>query len=510
MARAGKKKTRRTRYGATMRFHTVSTHGLRALVLTLLLASAAAAKVPFANPAELVSQNGVMAATLTIEPAQLKVAGKNVTFPALYDGQYTPPLLRVQPGDLMQITVRNYVQTMTNIHYHGLDVTPAGPGDNVYVIIDAGGSFQNVFLIPPTQSAGLFWYHPHLDPELNTQLGGGMAGGIIVGDILAPFPELQGIPERVMLLKDLKLSKGQPVFFPAPAGPTRRTINGLWKPRLEMQPGQLEFWRIGNQSVNIYYKLRFDGQPFYVIAVDGNLQNQAIETKTLIIPPGSRFEVLVYGPKKRGTYRLKAEKFDTGPDGDAYPGQILATIVSKGSQATQIPIPAAFPVVPDLRDGPIAKQRTIVFADTDDPNLFTIGGKPFNGECVDTIVNLGDVEEWTIQNTAQENHVFHIHQLEFQVTEINGVPQPFTGRQDVVTLPAASKSGPSTVKMLLPFTNPVIVGKFVYHCHIIQHEVQGMMASIYVVDPAAPPPDITQCDASTTPDTPGTGHGGHH
>ncbi len=63
----------------------------------------------------------------------------------------------------------------------------------------------------------------------------------------------------------------------------------------------------------------------------------------------------------------------------------------------------------------------------------------------------------------------------------------------VVTLPAAPKSGPSVVKVLIPFTNPVIVGKFVYHCHIIQHEDQGMMANIQVVDPAAPPPDITLC-----------------
>jgi FtsP/CotA-like multicopper oxidase with cupredoxin domain len=184
-------------------------------------------------------------------------------------------------------------------------------------------------------------------------------------------------------------------------------------------------------------------------------------------------------------------------------------VVSRGSVATSIPIPSAFPVVPDLRDGPIAQQRTITFADTANPNLFTIDGKPFNADCVDTIVTLGDVEEWTIRNTAQENHVFHIHQVEFQVTAINGEPQPFRGRQDVVTLPAATKSGPSTVTILLPFTNPVIAGRFVYHCHIIQHEVQGMMASIYVVDPAAPPPqeDIVPCSAGTTPNPPG---GGHH
>ena len=199
-----------------------------------LLATRALAATPFANPPEIASENGLFSTTLTIQPAELKVAGKKVTFPALYNGQYMPPLFRVQPGDTMQVTVRNYVQTFPNIHYHWLNGTPIGPGDNVYVVIDAGGSFQNDFLIPAAQQPGLYWYHPHLDPELNTQLAGGMSGGIIIGDILAPFPELANIPERVMLLKDLKTSKGEPEFFPAPAGPTRRTVNGLWKPRLEM------------------------------------------------------------------------------------------------------------------------------------------------------------------------------------------------------------------------------------------------------------------------------------
>jgi hypothetical protein len=64
-----------------------------------------------------------------------------------------------------------------------------------------------------------------------------------------------------MLLKVLKVQRGQPALDPDPSGPTRRTVNGLWKPRLQMQPGQLEFWRVGNIGANIYYKLHLDGQP---------------------------------------------------------------------------------------------------------------------------------------------------------------------------------------------------------------------------------------------------------
>ena len=455
---------------------------------------------PFSNPPEIASANGLLSATLTVGPAELTVAGENVTFPALYDGLYTPPVLRVQPGDTIRLLLNNFAQLPTNVHYHGLNVTPLEGGDNIYISIDQGDSFQYDFPIPAHHRQGLYWYHPHRDPLLNTQIAGGMAGGIIIGDVLAPFPSLKGIPERVMLLKDLKTEGGFPVEDPDPNGPTKRTINGLFKPRLEMRPGQLEFWRIGNQSSNIFYKLSLGGQRFHIVATDGVLQNQAVETQTLLLPPGSRLEVLVYGPPN-GTYQLQDAAFSTGPAGDQYPGQLMMTVVSKGSPVenpTPIPPPSAFPKLPDLREATINRHRTIVFADTADPNLFYINGKPYSPDCVDTVTKLGDVEEWTIQNTAQEAHVFHIHQLDFQVTEINGKPAPFIGYNDVVTLPAAASDvDPSVVKVIIPFTNPVILGEFVYHCHIIQHEDQGMMSNILVIDPKVPPPHVTMC--RTTP-----------
>lgn len=446
------------------------------------------APVPFANPPQLVSHGGELYATLTIEPAELTVAGERVRFEALYDGLYMPPLLRVQPGDVVRLAIDNRGPQDTNVHYHGLAVSPLGAGDNVFLAIPPTTTFRYDMPIPADHPSGLFWYHPHFHPEVNHQIAGGLSGGMIVGDILAPFPELAGIPERVILLKDLKTEQGAPVRDPDPSGPTRRTINGLYQPRIAMRPGQLEFWRIGNIGANIYYQLRLDGVRFHVIAQDGNLQNRALAAETLLLPPGKRLEALVYGPPAGGIRRLRAERYDTGPAGDHYPAQTLASVVSSGPRVTPIPLPTAFPIVPDLRELPIDRRRVIIFADDADGQGFTINGKAYDHHCVDTIVELGSVEEWTIQNTAREEHVFHIHQLDFQVTAINGVPQPFTGYQDTVNLPAATAAGPSTVTAILPFDNPVIVGEFVYHCHIVQHADQGMMANIQVIDPSHPMP----------------------
>lgn len=235
------------------------------------------------------------------------------------------------------------------------------------------------------------------------------------------------------------------------------------------------------------------GHTFYVLAQDGNLKNQLVQTNELLIPPAARYEVLVRGGKA-GKYALTAQAFNTGPTGDNYPAQKLATLVSSGAPvAEQRPLPTVFPSGPDLRLVPVDTARTITFADADDSDdpdeQFTINGKFYDHHRIDTTVTLGDTERWTLQNTSKELHVFHIHQTDFQVISIDGVPQPFTGYQDTVSIPFATKRKgqlvPGEVTVVIPFTNPVMVGEFVYHCHIVQHADQGMMANIEVV-PAAP------------------------
>ena len=119
---------------------------------------------------------------------------------------------------------------------------------------------------------------------MNHQIAAGQSGGIIVGNILAPFPELAGITEHVLLLKDTKIRNGQVVRNPDPSGPTTRTINGLFKPRIHIQPGELQFWRIGNIGANIYYKLTLEEHVFHVIAQDGNLKNRQVRRENPVDP----------------------------------------------------------------------------------------------------------------------------------------------------------------------------------------------------------------------------------
>jgi suppressor of ftsI len=319
------------------------------------------------------------------------------------------------------------------------------------------------------------------------QVFGGMSGALIVEGILEPFPQLQGVKERIMLLKDFQNIGGQiPTDDIDSDAGTTRMINGVVNPTLKIRPGETQFWRIGNVGADIYYNLKLDGHVFYEIARDGNRHNQVVARDEILLPPGARTEVLVQGGP-RGIYSLRTLYFNQGEDGDQYPEVILATLISEGHRKAPIPLPTEeqFPLVGDLRTQPIATSRTFVFSENTETNEYFINGKLFDEDRIDTTVQLGTVEEWTLKNVSNEEHIFHIHQLDFQVIEVNGQPSEFIGRQDVVNIPVQS-----TVKILVPFTNPVIVGTFVYHCHILNHEDNGMMAVIEVVDPKVGHSDV--------------------
>ena len=96
-------------------------------------------------------------------------------------------------------------------------------------------------------------------------------------------------------------------------------------------------------------------------------------------------------------------------------------------------------------------------------------------DSIDTRVKLGSLEEWTVINASDEMHCFHIHQINMQLVERNGKQIEFNGYNDVVNLLPKD-----TIKLLMPFTEEYMLGKFVYHCHILSHEDKGMMQVIEV------------------------------
>ena len=471
----------------------------RALVGTLvpaLLALAACSsdsgggKDGFVEPRVIASKDGVLDTTIDLAVDRTEVGGTPVQA-RLYDGDYMPPTLSVQPGDLIRIKLKNRIDELTNFHTHGMNVSPLGNGDNVFLHVVPGETFDYEIQVPATHPAGLFYYHPHIYGSTEFQIGNGMSGGIIVRGILNDLGDLSDVKQRQLYLKDIQITDGAVPDPPVSADPTLRTVNGLVGQRVEIRPGETQFWEFANIGADIYYDLQLEGHPLYEIERDGNRRTRVIQRDSLFLPTSSRIGVLVQGGAP-GEYALRTRAIDMGPMGDQYPEVTLATVVVRGAAEAPLALPTELPPVdPDLRGTPVAHRRSYRFSENGDGDQFYINGVQFDANRVDTTVKLGDVEEWTLENCSGENHVFHIHQLDFQVIERDGEPQPYLGRQDTVNLAYRDTDGPEDcptdadprgrVKILVPFTEATNLGKFVYHCHIGEHEDNGMMQVIEVV-----------------------------
>ncbi|HEY2450051.1 MAG TPA: multicopper oxidase family protein [Mycobacterium sp.] len=432
---------------------------------------------PFANPVMLASRDGKLDVDLAAAPGTYTIDGHQFQG-MLYDGQYMPPLWRVRAGDIVTVNLHNQLPEETNLHFHGLDVSPLNNGDNVFLHIAPGQTFTYQIKIPETH-VGLFWYHPHLHGNVDRQIIGGMSGGILVEGSDRVYPFLKGLTERVLLLKHHPI--GRPDYDELV------TVNGSVAPIIPIQPGEAQFWQLGNIGADRFLRLRVDGMPFYVIGRDGYFVPRPIKTEEVLLGPGQRVSAIVVGGQP-GRHALKSVAFKFDERQPPVPEVDLGTVVSQGpatdvaaaetqvgAQRVKQPL-----YVDTVRSSPITRRRTLVFSVNPQKTMFYINDQVFDEGRTDVTVKLGDTEEWTILNADSQYHDFHIHQTGFLVTEVDGAPRDFDGLRDTFSVPPMRNGKPGEAKLIIPFTDPVIVGRFVLHCHVAKHEDKGMMMTVEV------------------------------
>jgi len=237
-------------------------------------------------------------------------------------------------------------------------------------------------------------------------------------------------------------------------------------------------------------------QELLLIALDGIPVTPPVTMTTINIPPAGRAEFIVPGLAADTSSFFLTQGFDTGPIGDPMPAANLASIVVAAGTAKPAQAHSAHPAPPPARLSRFAglasatptASRSLYFSElnvgTNGPAEFyiTVDGqqpKLFDANNPPAITTtLGAVENWTVSNRTGEPHAFHIHQLHFLVTKINGQTVANPDLVDTVTVPPWTGSGPyPNVTLKMGFQ---IAGKYVYHCHILDHEDGGMMATILV------------------------------
>jgi suppressor of ftsI len=435
-----------------------------------------------------------------------------------YEGKTIPPLIRVSPGGEMKLHYVNSLpeksnedcatgpcMNMSNLHFHGLHVSPNSPQDDVLTMMSMPGeSLDYKVVIPAYAPPGLYWYHTHPHGESARQDLDGMSGAIIVEGIDRYYPELRNMRERVIILRDQNIEHSdaemrqriiRQVEIPAARcgaateqDPERVfTANGQIRPRITINPGEQQFWRIVNTSPDRYADLQVSGEQMEIVALDGmplSYHDRHRKTKKgdhVLVSPGGRVEAIVVGPPADSTSTLSTRCVDTGPDGDGNPSMVIADLgkpdaSSKAHSAAATHAPAIYR---DLSRENVRKLESskpdFVVNFTEDKNGFYINGHKFSMQDDPMLrVRVGSMQHWRVVNNTNELHPFHIHQIHFLAYAENGARVDSPEWLDTVNVPY----GNGTVDLIMDFTDPIIRGMSLFHCHLLSHEDKGMMAKI--------------------------------
>jgi FtsP/CotA-like multicopper oxidase with cupredoxin domain len=229
--------------------------------------------LPLTEPPVITSTNGVLELTFDVKKGEYEVAGtkvKGMTF----TGSFMGPTLLISPGDTLKFNLINNLDQKTNLHEHGLHVSPVGISDNVLRVMEPKSTNPIVVETQKDLAAGTYWYHTHLHGLTEAQVMAGLFGTLIVNGLSEKLPAdlASGLKENLVALHDYQLDKNNAIITENidSNAPTTRTVNGMVNPVMTSRPGQTQMLRLANFSADIWYKLEMGGTKFSVLAEDAN------------------------------------------------------------------------------------------------------------------------------------------------------------------------------------------------------------------------------------------------
>ncbi len=382
------------------------------------------------------------------------------------------PVIEAKQGDLVIVHARNDLpKNGTSIHFHGVRLS--SDMDGAHHTMLPGEVWEQRFV---AKDAGLFWYHPHVQADL--QLERGLYGPVVVRENETPRPP----GDRILVLDDVKLEPDgdfaeewtKEDILHGRQGNVL-LVNGVSNPLLRATKGSRERWRLVNTSNGRLFDLELSGHFFTVIGWDGGRLGEPYETNTLLISPGERFDVLVDISGNAGDFVLRTAGAHHGGAAETSPKTVLTVAVEDGPAIKVVPVPAA--EVPVLPVSAATPERTFVLEENLDKPigpLYTINKElwPFHTPIEGT---LGALEIWRVQNAATGDHPFHLHGMFFQVLDTDGIPNPRVGWKDTVLVPSGS-----ALRFAVRYDEP---GVWMYHCQIPEHAERGMMGDLIVSKP---------------------------
>lgn len=420
------------------------------------------------------------------------------------DGDYLGPTLRARRGEQVRVDVTNEIGEPSSLHWHGMHL-PAAMDGGPHQLVDPGQTWSPSWTID--QPAASLWYHPHLHGETADQVHRGLAGMFLLDDDASDalaLPAEYGVDDVPVVVQDKvldagELGSGQGIFNPVGTLGDTLVVNGVVAPYLEVTTERVRLRLLNASSARVYDLALEDDRAFDLVGTDGGLLEAPEPMTHVVLSPGERAEVVV---AVRPGEEVAVVSRPTKVAGDVFQQRF-----SGGDDAFDV---LELRAARSLRPSPPVPDRLVEHDDlaaddvavTREFRLTTprINGLEMDMTRIDEVVEVGTTERWVVTNGDGTPHSFHVHDVQFEVASYDGGPPPphLRGRKDTVFLP-----GQIEVELLLRFedhTDPDV--PYMFHCHVLQHEDDGMMGQFVVVAPgqrAGTPPPLAPVSTPRAP-----------
>lgn len=449
---------------------------------------------------------------LNIQNGSKQIFSGNITQTMGINGPIMAPTIILNKHQNVTMRVKNNLSDTTTIHWHGMHVAPQNDG-GPHITILPGKEWSPSFEV--LDHASTHWYHPHLHYKTYDQVQMGIAGFIIVRDSLEAainLPRKYGVDDFPIAIQSKGIDANNQIITAHTALDSTVLINGTYKPFLNA-PKQVIRLRLLNGSPERVYNIGFsNNQSFYQIGGDGGLLSAPVALTRLLIAPGERAEILInladvagssiqlmnygteipnarYGAAQPG---MGAGQTIPGYTSNPLNGANFALLNIQIGSATSNPVTSIPSSLIAHNPWPAASAqatRNLVFMSMNmGPGAingpFTINDAHFDMDVINFKVPFNNIEIWELRNQTPIAHPFHIHNVSFYILDINGAAPPanMRGRKDVVLVPG----GNGVVRFITKFEdffNDTL--PYMYHCHMLTHEDDGMMGQFVVNSPCS-------------------------
>ena len=397
-----------------------------------------------------------------------------------YNGMYPGPTIKARSGRRAVVRQVNNLQESVSVHLHGGHTPPDSDGHPTDLV---GPGATKTYTYPNNQVAATLWYHDHAIDVTGRHVYMGLAAFYLISDSFEDsLPLPKGDNDIALLIQDRIFNSDGSLNYPLTDNTIRTgvvgdtlLVNGAIQPYLQVGRRKVRFRILNGSNARIYKLALSTGDALVQVGSDGGLLSSPASRPAITVAPAERVDVVIdFSKYPVGTeVVLKNQNSFSVP---SLPDIMRFDVVRE--EADESSIPSTLRPIARLPESSASVTRTFTLSQTFQNgrnDIWTINGKLYDPALVDAAPQLNATEIWTFQNSSDQAHPIHIHDIQWQILDVDGVPPApgDDGMKDTFLVPAGG-----TVRVIGTFTDNL--GEYVSHCHILEHEDHAMMINFEV------------------------------